>query len=171
MLFFLQSQHKGASFILEGNTMPYGQAKEILEYAREFHRQVGSFYQQLADKAQSERVKLLLDYMIRHEKHLERALEDYEQSITTKALNSWYQYTKDQRTFTPLDSLAYSEQMSVEDVIKIGTTIDNCLITSYKGVADTTTSDEVREIFQNLLDMEEQEKHVKARVALGINDL
>lgn len=151
--------------------MPYGQAKEILEYAREFHRKAGALYQQLADSNQSARVKLLLDYLIRHEKHLERALEDYEQSITTTALNSWYQYTKEQRTFQPLDSLQYSDNMSVEDIIKIGTTIDNCLVASYKGVADMATSAEVREIFENLLTMEEQEKHVKARIALGINDM
>ncbi len=151
--------------------MPYGQAKEILNYARDFHLQVGEFYQQLADKAESSRVKLLLDYMIRHEKHLERALKDYEQGISTQALNAWYQYSKEQRTFKPLDAMKYSKLMTVEDVMAIGTTIDNCLITSYKGVAETATTPEIREIFDNLLQMEEQQKHVKARIALGINDM
>lgn len=151
--------------------MPYGQAKEILDYAREFHRQVGEFYQQLADKAQGDRVKLLLDYMIRHEKHLERSLEVFEKSMSSKALSIWYQYSKEQRTFAPLDAMEYSPSMTADDVMKIGTTIDNCLIASYKGVAETATTPEVREIFDNLLQMEEQEKHVKARIALGINDM
>nr|WP_320049482.1 hypothetical protein [uncultured Desulfuromonas sp.] len=151
--------------------MPYGQAKEILEYAREFHRKAGAFYQKLSCQTQSARVKLLLDYMVRHEKHLERALEDYEQSIATNALNSWYQFTQEQRTFKPLDAMGYTEEMTVDDILKIGTTIDNCLIASYKGMADATTSEEIREIFENLLAMEEQEKHVKSRIALGINDM
>ncbi|EAT17378.1 hypothetical protein HTZ97_01755 [Desulfuromonas acetoxidans] len=151
--------------------MPYGQAKEILEYAREFHRKAGAYYQKLSCQTQSARVKLLLDYLVRHEKHLEKTLSDYEQSIATKALNSWYQFSQDQRTFQPLDSLSYSEEMTVDEIIKSGTTIDNCLIASYKGMADTATSAEIREIFENLLAMEEQEKHVKARIALGINDM
>ncbi|MDY0189147.1 MAG: hypothetical protein RBR22_00280 [Desulfuromonas sp.] len=151
--------------------MPYGQAKEILKYAREFHNQVSKFYQKIADKGQSERVKLLLDYMVRHEKHLEKALKHYEQSITTKALEAWYQYSKEQRAFAELDSINYLENMSVDEVMKIASTIDNCLISSYKGIVETTNVPVVREIFSNLLEMEEQQKHVKARVALGINDM
>jgi len=151
--------------------MPYGQAKEILDYARNFHCQVSDFYQQLSDKAQSARVKLLLDYMIRHEKHLAKALEDFEQTVSSNALNSWYQYSQEQRTFAPLDAIKFSPTMTVEQVLKFGQTIDNCLIASYKGVADTAATPEVREIFENLLQMEEQEKHQKARIALGINDM
>lgn len=151
--------------------MPYGQAKEILDYARNFHGQVSDFYQQLADKAQSARVKLLLDYLIRHEKHLAKALEDFEQSVSSQALNTWYQYSQEQRTFAPLDAIKFSPTMTVDDVLKLGQTIDSCLIESYKGVAETASTPEVREIFENLLQMEEQQKHVKARMALGINDM
>lgn len=151
--------------------MPYGQAKEILDYAREFHCQVSDFYQQLADKAQSSRVKLLLDYLIRHEKHIAKALEEYEQSISSEALNTWYQYSQEQRTFAPLESIKFSPTMTVDEVLTMGQTIDNCLISSYKGVVDTATSSKVREIFENLLLMEEQEKHQKSRLALGINDI
>jgi len=151
--------------------MPYGQAKEILKYARDFHNQVSKFYQQISDTGQSDRVKLLLDYMIRHEKHLEKSLEDFEQSISSKALEAWYQYSKEQRTFAPLESIKYIANMPVDEIMKIATTIDNCLITSYKGIAETTNVPEVKEIFQNLLEMEEQQKHIKARVALGINDM
>ncbi|MBW2186927.1 MAG: hypothetical protein JRG71_11200, partial [Deltaproteobacteria bacterium] len=143
--------------------MPYGQAKEIIDYARDFHCQVSDFYQQLSDKTQSSRVKLLLDYLIRHEIHLAKALEDFEQSVSSQALNTWYQYAQDQRTFEPLDAIKYSPTMSVDDVLKLGQTIDNCLIASYKGVADTASTPEVREIFENLLQMEEQEKHQKSR--------
>jgi rubrerythrin len=151
--------------------MPYGQAKEILEYSREFHRQVSNFYQKMADKAQSARVKLLLDYMIHHEKHLEKSLKDFQQGVSSQALNVWYQYSQEQRAFAPLKTIKYDEKMTVDDVIKIAADIDKCLIESYKGVAETTRIPEIREIFQNLLQMENQEKHVKARIALGINDM
>lgn len=151
--------------------MPYGQAKEILNYASEFHKKAGEFYQRVADKEQSARVKLLLDYMVRHEKHLERTLNEYDKNVSSKALDAWYQYAKENQTFAALESIKYSDNMSVNDIMKIGTTIDNCLITSYKGIVETAATPEIREIFENLLAMEEQQKHVKARAALGINDM
>jgi len=47
--------------------MPYGQAKGIIDAGRAFHQRASTFYQQLHDKAEGARVKMLLDYLVRHE--------------------------------------------------------------------------------------------------------
>jgi len=151
--------------------MPYGQAKEIVDAAREFHRRAGEFYQQLADKAEGARVKMLLDYLVRHEKHLDRALSDFTEEIRTKALEAWYQYTQEQCLLAPFDISQYPADMTVEQVMKIGLEMDSCLVASYKGMAETATTPECREIFVNLLKMEEQQKHKLARVALEISEM
>ena len=151
--------------------MPYGQAKEILDYARVYHRKVGEFYQQLSDKATSARVKMLLDYLVRHKAHLDNALGEFEADIQSKALETWYQYSQDKCLFAPLDATQYSADMTAEEVLALGVTIDSCLLASYKGMADTATTPEVRAIFENLLQMDEQEKHKLARIALEINEM
>ncbi len=151
--------------------MPYGQAKEILNYAREFHRRVGEFYQKLADKADSARVKMLLDYLVRHRVHLDKVLGEYEDDVKSRALDGWYQYSQDHCLFEPLDHAKCSPDMTVEDVMKIGLTLDQCLIASYKGMAEAATTPECREIFENLLLMEQQQKHKLARIALEISDM
>ncbi len=151
--------------------MPYGQAKEILDYAREYHRRVSDFYQQLSDKTDSARVKMLLDYLVRHKAHLDKALGEFEDEIKSKALEAWYQYSQDQCLFAPLDATQYSASMTVEEVLALGVTIDSCLLASYKGMVDTATTSEVRAIFENLLQMEEQQKHKLARIALEINEM
>ncbi len=151
--------------------MPYGQAKEILEYAREYHRRVGDFYQQLSDKAASARVKMLLDYLVRHKAHLDKSLGQFEDDVKSKALDAWYQYSQDKCLFAPLDAAQYSADMTVEDVLELGITLDSCLLASYKGMVDTANTPECREIFENLLQMETQEKHKLARIALEINDM
>lgn len=151
--------------------MPYGKAKEIIDSAREFHRRASLFYQQLADKAEGARVKLLLDYLVRHETHLDRALGEYTEEIRSQALEAWYQYSQEQCLLVPFDVSKYSEKMTVEEVMEIGLNIDDCLIASYKGMAEVATSSETREIFENLLLMEEQQKHKLSKIALEIVDM
>ncbi|MFK5927695.1 MAG: hypothetical protein QM483_13785 [Desulfuromusa sp.] len=151
--------------------MPYGQAKEIISSARAFHQRASTFYQQLNDKAEGARVKMLLDYLVRHEAHLDRALGDYTEEVRTKALDSWYQYAQDHCLLQPFDVSQYPTNMTAEDVMKIGLNIDSCLVASYKGMAEAATSVEVREIFESLLQMEKQQKHKLARIALEIIDM
>ncbi|WP_321368520.1 hypothetical protein [uncultured Desulfuromusa sp.] len=151
--------------------MPYGQAKEIVNAAQEFHRRASAFYQQLANKAEGSKVKMLLDYLVRHEAHLDRALGDYKDEIKSKALDAWYQYAQEQCLMQPFDVSQYPAEMTVEDVMKIGLEIDACLVASYKGMAETATSQECREIFESLLLMEKQQKHKLARVALEIDEM
>jgi rubrerythrin len=151
--------------------MPYGQAKEIIDSARAFHQRASEFYQQLADKAEGARVKMLLDYLVRHEAHLNRALADYTEAVRSRALNAWHQYAQEQCLLQPFDASQYSKDMTVEEVMNIGLNIDKCLIDSYKGMAANASTDECREIFENLLLMEEQQKHKLARIALEIRDM
>ena len=51
--------------------MAFETTKDVLDHARDFHRQLSDHYAQLRDKAERERVKMLLDYLSRHEKHLD----------------------------------------------------------------------------------------------------
>lgn len=151
--------------------MPYGQAKEIIDSARAFHQRASAFYQQLADKAEGARVKMLLDYLARHEAHLDRALADYSETVRSKALNAWYRYAQEQCLLQPFDVSQYSKDMTIDQVMEIGLNIDSCLIASYKGMAENASTVECREIFENLLLMEEQQKHKLARIALEITDM
>jgi bacterioferritin (cytochrome b1) len=61
--------------------------------------------------------------------------------------------------------------MTVEQVMEIGLEMDKCLVASYKGMVETATTPECREIFENLLKMEEQQKHKLARIALEISEM
>jgi len=151
--------------------MPYGQAKEIVDAAQEFHRRASAFYQQLADKAEGAKVKLLLDYLVRHEAHLNRALADFKEEARSRALEAWYQYAQRQCLLKPFDVSQYPQNMTVADVMEIGLNIDSCLVASYQGMAETATTPECREIFESLLLMEEQQKHKLARVALEIDEM
>lgn len=151
--------------------MPYGQAKQILGYAREFHRFARDYFKQLSDSTQQPRMKMLLDYMSRHEEHLDEVLKEYESNTKNKAMDAWFQFSTECSTFKPVKDISYTDELTVEQVFEIAAQIDQCMIDSYNTVINRTSNPEVRELFENLLEMEEQEKHTRARTVLGLMDM
>jgi len=61
--------------------------------------------------------------------------------------------------------------MSVDDVIRMGLELDESLIKLYKNAAEESEVPEVKEMFNNLLKMEQEEKHHLVRTALGSMDI
>lgn len=151
--------------------MRFQQVRDLLDHARLFHRDLSKFYKSLASNEESERVKLLLDYLGRHEKHLEESLSAYEDDAPTQVLNSWFQFTLDESTLKTPESIQIKPHMTIADVIRMSLSLDDRLIKVYKNIAKTAEVPEVREVFENLLQMEEKEKHTLARAALNSMDL
>ena len=151
--------------------MPYGQAKQILDYARQFHHFASDYFKQLSDSTEAPRMKMLLDYMSRHEDHLEQVLKDHEAGTKNKAMEAWFQFSNDCSTFKPIKDISYTDDLTPEKVFEIAAQIDECMIESYNTVINRSSNPEVREFFQNLLELEEQEKHKRARTLLGMQDM
>jgi len=151
--------------------MPFGQAKQILDYARQFHHFASDYFKKLSDSTEEPRMKMLLDYMSRHETHLEEVLKDYETSTKNKAMEAWFQFSNECSVFKPVKNISYTDDLTPEKVFEIAAQIDQCMIDSYNTVINRTSNPEVREFFENLLAMEEQEKHKRARTLLGMQDM
>ncbi|PLX97832.1 MAG: hypothetical protein C0622_12365 [Desulfuromonas sp.] len=151
--------------------MPYGPANEIINHARACHQVVADFYQQLNVKAKATRVRMLLDYLAGHERLLTQTLNDYGHDVKSSALNEWHHFASENMLFTALNPDDYSDDMSIDDVLKIVETISNCFIRSYEGVISTSTNDKVTEIFENLLQRERQDKLRMAKVIHELNDM
>ena len=54
--------------------MPFKQVKDILQRAIDFHSMLTDFYKKINDITQKDSVKLLVDYMARHEKYLQEII-------------------------------------------------------------------------------------------------
>ena len=62
--------------------MSIKKTRDIIDYARGFHEKLNLYYQSLAEHTNKERLKLLLEYMARHEKHFEECLAEYEETAS-----------------------------------------------------------------------------------------
>jgi rubrerythrin len=152
--------------------MRFETTRDVLDYVKQFHRKARNLYSQLADHEEQERLKLLLTYLSRHENHLAKSLADYEEETSAKILNTWFQYVPDQALLEPINHIDIEPNLSVDEVIELAMRLDNCLIELYKEMIDHSAAiSEVKEVFQNLLEMEQQEQHQLARSRLGTFDI
>lgn len=138
--------------------MPFDQTKDVLEQARAFHRKLSEFYDHLSSTAEKERARALLDYLSRHENYLEGCLKEFMQDVSRNVLDSYFQYGSDASNLKGIIDFEIRASMDVEDVVAAAMHFDACLIKFYREMAEKAQSTRVREVFENLLVMEEHEQ-------------
>lgn len=148
--------------------MPCRTARELLTLIKDFHRQLGDFYTEMETKADRERVKTLLEYMRRHEESLQQNLERFDKAETGVLLDTWFARMPEIARCECFEGPQLSRDMSTEDVVRTTIWFDDCLIEFIREMADLAPSDNLKEVFSSLANMEEQEERKVARAALEI---
>ncbi|HBY18744.1 MAG TPA: hypothetical protein DEH00_06185 [Candidatus Marinimicrobia bacterium] len=137
----------------------FKQARDVLNYAKDFHHQLSRYYKTLNDKTDQVRLKMLLDYLTIHEEKLEKNIEHIEENISAKVLETWFKYTLCEDLRKELSSMIIRiDDMSVEEIIRMAIQLDDCLIRIYKKIAQNSDIPEIRDIFTNLSELEDHEK-------------
>lgn len=115
-------------------------------------------------------MQLLLDYMSRHEKHLEEVLSDYKEEASKKVLEAWFQCTSTEKAEKHFRALLNEPHTNIDEIVEMAIALDDCLLGIYKEMALRAEKEEIRDVFNNLLSMETKEKQKLIRNALIIED-
>jgi len=151
--------------------MHYQTVKDVVDHSRQLHQQISSIYKKLSEDQSQARVSMLLDYLKRHEDHLEASLEQFEKDKSQKVLESWFQYAPDQNIAEVLNDIQVNDHMTTDEVVGMALKLDDYFIDLYQDMVDHSSSGAVKDVFQNLLEMEQQEKIRVAKTALQLNDI
>jgi len=153
--------------------MSFETTKDVLDYVRGFHRHLSEFYHNLSNKTEKQRVKILLDYLSGHETHLEENLVRYEEDVSERILNAWFQYPPPKEVLNACKCVVIEdkEDLSVDSVIEMALQLDDCLIDLYKEMVKSSEFDEVKEVFSNLLAMTRQKKMDLVRDSNELKDM
>lgn len=149
--------------------MSFNQTREILDHARDFHRRLIRFYNNLKPQAQDEITLELIESLLEHEKQLEHRLADYEDSATNDTLDTFFKYmvaTTDQmfeQYFTP-------EIVDTAYVIQATRHFDENLMRFYEGMAQRSMSTQVKEMLENLQQLEQREQLVLSKLMLSLQE-
>jgi hypothetical protein len=71
----------------------FEQVKDVIEYTKIIHARLRKLYGSLNENTRPEREKMLLDYLIEQQIHLEDMLANFEVSNQHAVLDSWMQFT------------------------------------------------------------------------------
>ncbi len=151
--------------------MAFDQTKDVLKHAREFHQKLSVFYEDLKESASKERTRALLDYMSRHEKHLGDCLAQYEERVSDNVLDTYFKYESESTGLTACADFEIKPDMDVDDVVAAARHFDGCLVAFYREMAQRALSEKVREMFENLLEMEQHEQIELSKQTLGLESL
>ena len=151
--------------------MNFEQARDVIEHAGAFHALACEYYDSLSTDNAPQRVRMLLTYLSRRHAAMSAHVAVYEREANREILDTWFQYTSDSDLADVVEPGRPERISSVEDVIEIAMRIEDRLIAVYREILDTALSDHVREYFETLLQLEEQEKHIIKRDALMMKEV
>jgi rubrerythrin len=151
--------------------MPYNQTKDVLDQARKFHRRLSEFYEDLKESTSVEHTRALLDYMSRHENYLDECLKEFKEQVSDNVLDTYMQYGSDASAQVQIDDFEISPEMTVDDVVAAAMHFDACLIKFYREMATKSSNGKVREVFENLLVMEQHEQIELSKQTLELSSL
>ncbi len=148
----------------------YSQVKNMLEQVRDFHGQLVQYYDRLSKEAEQQRVKMLLDHMSKHEQDLQDGLRAYEETATENVMETYVDCEYCNEILATCRQTPIAPETNVEGVIRVAMDVDNCLLRFFREVAEHAETERVRDVFKNLVEMEESELRKLATNALQAVD-
>ncbi|BCX89826.1 hypothetical protein MIN45_P2199 [Methylomarinovum tepidoasis] len=136
----------------------FEQVRDVLEYGKFLHEEMKALAERIEDQEQSKRLKLLLDYLKRHEDELARSLAKFEEETQAHILNLWLPYPPTPELEKKLRNLKIHPHMSVEEIAKLVFDFEDALIELYKQALSEIDDVHVQEVLQNLVQLEDAEK-------------
>lgn len=152
--------------------MRYEQVRTILQQlAPTYHRQVSSYYQQLADGEVSPRVRMMLVYLIDHELERARALGEFCHSAPHKVLDHWLKGLEMNFPVAAADILVPGAATDLDQLIKAAVGYNVILINFFAYASEHCSDQQTRHLFQTLKTQEEKAMKRMVRHAQGLADL
>jgi rubrerythrin len=150
-----------------GEEMAFNQTREVLDHARKFHCRLEQFYISLQHRAPEEQTRELLGQLIEHEQVLNSHLKEYEEEVSGNILDTFFKYMLN-GIESHFSQYAIPDRIDTPYVIQTARHFDRYLEHFYKEMAQKTLSEQVREVFLNLKDMEQREQISLSKQELGL---
>ena len=143
--------------------MRFKKTRDVLEHVKQFHQEIGNRYQRISGETDKKRLKMLLDYISEREQKLADAVSVFTERTSDKVLDTWFQYTSDDTPIQRLLDTDISADMSPDDLMRVTMQISEHFNALYRDIVAAADTDEVRTVFQNLLDEAQKQKEKVAR--------
>ncbi|MDF1820022.1 MAG: hypothetical protein P1U64_00515 [Alcanivoracaceae bacterium] len=145
---------------------------DVLDWTRAIHRNLANCLETCADDNDSERVRMLMDYLGGHERELARVLEQSKDDAEQKALHTWvYDYFENAPLKPRSITTESFENRSTDEVLEAVMAFHEEIIKLYKYLQGRAEVPSTRSLIDNLLQLEEQETRLMMAQAHRFDDL
>ncbi|TWT34545.1 hypothetical protein [Blastopirellula retiformator] len=139
--------------------------KEILDQIRSAHRQVMKSCRKLRTAEPDSRMQLLFEFIERHEEEFNIAVRHFEKDAGGNGqLETWLQFTSEEDINENLQQIELTADMSAEEIVGQVLAFADKLIATYRDLAATTSSPQLQELFQDLVQFEEDKQKQYAKM-------
>lgn len=147
------------------------QVRDFVQFGKKLHGEIAKLLEQINEQADLERVQMLLDYLARHEHLLEEALVRFEKDSRSGILEAWLEYSPDLDVEAAMAKCVIPDHPTYDDVVRITLDFDQTLVELYREVAEKVNDYKVKEVFSNLLRLEERETTQLTRAVMSFADI
>jgi len=151
--------------------MRFSTIQDVVDFAKKLHGALAEQYAELEQLSSSERARLMLDYLSRHEQNLKQAMEKYEGDMTKAIAALWLQDVPELQSDELVQKVRGVDLRNVDNIISVALDVDEYLIKLYQCMADEVDSDAGREVFKSLIKLEDNERHRLSRAAFRLADI
>lgn len=147
------------------------QVREFVDFGKHLHGSARALYDELNDDSALSRVKMLLEFLVRHERHMEETLSRFERDTRSGILEGWLEYSPELDVDTVMRSCDLPERPTTDDILKAALTFDGALVALYREVAEKANDARTKAFFRDLLNFEEREQIQITRAAMSMADM
>ena len=139
----------------------FSQVYELLLHNQRLHARTESFYIALSNEAKSERIKMLLNTLVKHESALSSSLKTYIEKAPDKILNTYFQFDHEHSVEALFVTKFDPVQINIDDVEIIVTAFDDYFCHLYTEMQEAVDCELIKDLFENLQQhMIEQKKRL-----------
>lgn len=128
----------------------FSDVRELLIHNRQMHDRTACFYTELARQVISERVKMFLSTLVKHEIELTKELDSYIEQAPESILNTYFQFDHEQNIDNLFKTPFPPSLCEADDVEFLANRFDDYLCMLYQEMIEASDNPKIRELFENL---------------------
>lgn len=146
--------------------------RDLIEWTADLHQNLSICLADCAEKHEQERARALLGYLARHEAELERLVTEFERQGDNKILETMvYDHMADKTIKTHRTCNDHYTTLDFDGICREIFDFHDQVVELYRYLAGRAEIPEAEELFEELLDMEQNESMRLARQVGQMNDI
>ena len=132
--------------------------EELFVRAAAFEERLERYYAQIRDTSEDNGVRLLTYYLCKHRRHLQSALDEFEDDVVARIKQIRLKYDIDfrpERDFHIIETPA--EEVKAAELLEAAIDYDEELVKLYKGILSQPVNEEARSLIEALIRVEEKD--------------